>query len=128
MFLFVLFIIKPEVYKFDFSKSLLDEHFTVILALFVIAVLSVVFSFVLKNFLINKAVQQQNVRLVQTALIVACSLAEIASLLGFVLAISFAYPYFFIFFIFGIGVIILHFPLRKNFIDASYKTTMNNQL
>lgn len=42
IFLFVLFFIKPEVYKFDFSKPLLDENSTIILTLFAIAVVSVI--------------------------------------------------------------------------------------
>lgn len=121
MFLFILFFIKPEVYRFDFSAPPLGESSAIIIVFAFLAVAVVALSFVLKRNFLNRAIAAQNAGLVQSALIVACALCEAASLLGFVLAVAFAYQYFFVWFIAGILGIILHFPQRADLISASYK-------
>lgn len=127
LLLAVAFIAKPELARFDFSKPLLGENQTLTLVFFLIALANVAVSFVIKKFLINRAINEQNPELVQTAIIVACALAETASLLGLVLTFISGYQYFFVFFILGIAGMILHFPLRQNFNDASYKNLTGRQ-
>ncbi len=121
MFLLVIFLVKPEVYQFDFTKSPLGENAIIISAFALIAVLNLIISFVMKKNLLKNAVEHQNPGLVQNAMIIACALCESISLLGFVLAIAFAYQYFFIFFIVGIAGTIFHFPKRENLHQAVYK-------
>ncbi|MGI8670502.1 MAG: hypothetical protein ACR2J3_11770 [Aridibacter sp.] len=126
MFLLVIYFAKPEVFRFDFSKPILGENAMLVIIFLAIALMNIALSFVLRNIYVNKAINEQNVELVQTAVIIGCALAEMASLFGLVLAFLNAYTYFFIFFIIGIAGVLLHFPLRKNFIDASYKTSNNS--
>lgn len=121
MFLVVLFFVKPEIYRLDFSKPLLGENAPVVLALAFLSVSTVAASFVLRKKFLAQAVSEQKTELVQTALIVGCALCEAASLFGLVAAFAFSYQYFFLFFALGIGGTILHFPKRENLIAASYK-------
>ncbi len=126
MFLLVIYLVKPEVFEFDFSKPLLGENATLTVVLFVLTLVNIALSFVFKKMYLNKAINEQNVELVQTAMIIGAALAETASLFGLVLVFVNSYQYFFIFFIVGIVGILLHFPIRQNFNDASYKRLMNN--
>lgn len=121
MFLVVLFLAKPEVYKFDFSKPPLGENPVLVIALAILAVSTVSLSFVLKKKFLAQAVAEQNTAHVQTAMIVACALCEAATLFGLVLAFAVAYQFFFVWFALGIVGIILHFPKRDDLIAASYK-------
>ncbi len=122
IFVVVLFVAKPEVFKFDFAKPLLPaDNGMFITILFFVAVMNVIISVVLRSTFINKAINSQKILLVQTAMIVGCALAESASILGFVSAFVFSYQYFFLFFIVGISGTLIHFPQRKNFINASFK-------
>lgn len=127
MFLLVIFLVKPEVFEFDFTKPLLGENATLTIILFALALVNIALSFIFKRMYLNKAINEQNLELVQTAMIIGAALAETASLFGLVLVFTNSYQYFFIFFIIGIVGILLHFPKRQNFNDASYKDIMNNQ-
>ena len=121
LLLVTIFFAKPEVFRFDFSKSPLGENpmMTGMLALLAISIL--VLSFVLRKKYLAQAISEQNPALVQTAMIVACALCETISLFGVVLAFAFAYQYFFLWFALGILGTILHFPKRDDLIAASYK-------
>lgn len=122
IFLAVLFVIKPEVYKFDFSKSLLNaDNSIMVIALGIVGISTFLLSFILRAKFIKQAIDEQKPDLVQTAMIIGCGLCESTSLFGFVLAMAFAYPYFFLWFALGILGIILHLPKRGNLIAASYK-------
>ena len=118
-----MYFAKPEVFKFDFSQSLLGEQPVIILALAVLGILTFLLSFVLKRKFINQAISEQKTALVQTATIIGCALCEATSLFGLVLAFAANYQYFFLWFALGILGIILHFPKRDDFIAASYKNT-----
>ena len=123
IFLLVIFLLKPEMFRLDFSKPLLGENQTIVIAFLFIALSNFVFSFVLKNNFLNRAAQEQNAGIVQTALIIAIALCEMISLFGFVLAFAFNYQYFFIWLALGILGIILHFPKRESLHLATYQKT-----
>ncbi|HEX9962469.1 MAG TPA: hypothetical protein VGB00_16155 [Pyrinomonadaceae bacterium] len=120
----VIYFAKPEIFKFDFSKSLLGENalITIVFALLAISLLTL--SFVIRRILLNRAVSgqnAQNVALAGTAMIIGCALCEAISLFGVVLVFAFSYQYFFFWFALGILGTILHFPKRDNLVAASYK-------
>ena len=123
LFLVILFFTKPEIYRFDFSRSPLGENPPLILVFAVLGISTFLISFVLKRKFINQAISEQKTALLQTATIIGCALCEATTLFGFVLAFVANYQYFFLWFAFGILGIILHFPKRDDFIAAGYKNT-----
>ena len=121
LFLVVIFLTKPELFRFDFSKSLLDKNAIIIIIFALAAILNIAISFFLKKKYLNQAVADRNIHFVQTALIVGCALCESVSLFGMMLAFVADYQYFFLWFILGTGATIFHFPRRDNLIAAGYK-------
>lgn len=117
MFMVVIFIAKPSIFKFDFSKSPMTE----LAVLFgFTAIICFVMSFVFKAKFIKSAIDKQEPQLLQTALILSVAFCEAITIFGLVLGFS-DYPYFFVWMIFGIVGILLHFPRRQNLIDASFR-------
>lgn len=122
LFLLVIFFVKPELFKFDFSQPLLPGKFAIIVLVFLlVGIINIAISFFLRKKYLDQAVADQNIHFVQTALITGCALCESVSLFGLMLAFVADYQYFFIWFILGIGAMIFHFPRRDNLIAASYK-------
>lgn len=121
MFLVVMFFAKPELFKFDFSKSLLGDNPPITIAFAVLGISTFLLSFVLKRKFINQAISEQKTAHIQSGVIIGCALCEATSLFGFTLAFVANYQYFFLWFALGILGIILHFPRRDDFIAASYK-------
>ena len=121
LFLVLLFVVKPELFKFDMSKPLLGENSVLIIALAAIGVSNLVASFVYRKRLLDQAVNEQNIGLVQTAMITGCALCESISLLGLFSAFTANYQYFFIFSAVGILGTILHMPKRGDIHAASFK-------
>ena len=118
----VVYFAKPEVFRFDSSKPFFFGETPVLL--FVFALLALVnfgLSFFMKKRAFQQAIETQKVSYVQTGLVVAYAFCESISLIGVVLAIAFAYQYFFLWIAFGITGIILHFPRREDVLAASYK-------
>lgn len=122
MLLLVIFISKPDIFKMDFSKPLLnaDNSFLIIGFAFM-GLTSFILSFIFKRKFLNQAIHEQKPALVQTGLIIGCALCEASSLLGLVAAFTFSYQYFFLWFVLGIIGIILHFPKRDDLYAANYK-------
>lgn len=121
MFLVVLFFAKPEVYRFDFSKTPLGENPVFVIALGIVGISTFLMSFVMEKKFLAQAISEQNTAHVQTAMVIACALCEATTLLGLVLAFSIAYQFFFVWFALGLLGTILHFPKRDALIAASYK-------
>lgn len=121
MFLVVIFFAKPEVFRFDFSKSLLGENVFLIIIFAVLGLTTFLTSFVLERKFLKEAVERQKPELVQTALVVSCALCEATTILGLVTVFAFSYQYFFGWFALGILGVLLHFPKRDNLFAASYK-------
>src|SRR5262245_22627464 len=91
IFPLVVFLTKPELFSLDLSRPLLGKNAVVIVALAAVSGLLFLVSFVMRRKYLDQAVGQQNVFLVQTALIVGCALCEAISLAGLFLAFSFDY-------------------------------------
>lgn len=121
LFLLVIFFVKPELFRFDFSQPLLGKNAPIIIIFALAAFFNIAISFFLKKKYLNQAVAEQNVHFVQTAMIVGCAMCELVSLFGLMLALVADYQYFFLWFILGIGATIFHFPRRDNVFAASYK-------
>lgn len=121
MFLVVIFLAKPEVFRFDFSKPLFGENAALVIAFAFLAITNFALSFIMKKRSFEQAVEKQQIAYVQTGLILACAFCEAISLLGMVLAFAFSYQYFLAWFALGILGFLLHFPRRDDVIAASYK-------
>ncbi len=99
------------------------ENTVLVLALGSLAMTNLALSFVFRKRAQEQAVEEQNIRHVQTGLIIACAFCESISIIGVVLAVAFQYQYFYIWFAVGIIGIFLHFPRRKHLLDASFHRT-----
>jgi F0F1-type ATP synthase membrane subunit c/vacuolar-type H+-ATPase subunit K len=121
LLLVVLYFAKPKFFAFDFSKPLLGENALFIIIIGIAGISNFIISLLLRKKFVDRAIAEQNVGLVQTAMIIGCALSESISLFGLVLAFARNYQYFFLWFALGVLGIILHFPRRENLIAASYK-------
>jgi hypothetical protein len=121
LFLVLIYFVKPEVFRFDFSKPLLGQNTILVIVLALLAVSNFGLSFIFKRKYLDKAISEQMAGPVQTAMILGCALCESISLFGLLLVFLEGYQYFFLFFALAILGFILHFPRRENLIAASYK-------
>ncbi len=95
---------------------------TLTLGLTALGFLVVVVSFAVKRKLLNQSVDQQDVALVQKALIVACAMCEVSALLGVVVFFIFGSPEYYLLFFFAAAGMVLHFPRRSQLEAAQWKT------
>ncbi len=121
MFFVVVFFAKPELYQFDFTQPVFGENAPLILIFAVFAISNLVASIFLAKKFIDRAIEEQRVSLVQTAMIIGCALSESISLIGIFLAFAFSYQYFFAWIVLGIIGMVLHFPQRDNIHKASFR-------
>ncbi len=113
--------VKPELLRFDLTKPLLGENPVVVVVIAMISLANFGLSFGLRNKFLAQSVAEQNIALVQTAMIAGCALAESISLFGLVLAFAFDYQWFFLFSGLGILTTLLHLPRRSDIAAASFK-------
>ena len=121
LFVVLLVVVKPNLFRFDFSQGPLEPSGAMILGFSVAALTCVALSFAFKRRLFERAVEEQNPVQVQSGLIIALALCEASSLFGLVLAFAFDYPYFFLWFALGVVGILLHFPRQNDLLAAGYK-------
>lgn len=121
LFLVLLFVVKGELFRFEFSQSPLAPSWPMILAFAVAAVACFLISFSFKNRFIVRAAVEQKPELVQSGFIIALALCEACSLLGLCLAFAFNYQYFFFWFALGIVGILVNFPKQDHLLAAGYK-------
>jgi len=121
IFLMVLYLIKKELFHVDLSQPLGGKNPLMVAIAAVMSLTTLGLSFALQARMFKQAEADQDIAVVQTALIVSCALCESISLVGFILAMLIDYQYFFIWFAAGILGILLHFPRRKNIERAHYK-------
>lgn len=81
----------------------------------------VVASFAVKRKLIERSVEQQDVRLVQKALVIACAMCEVSAVLGVVERLVIGNREYYLLFLIAAAGIALHFPRRSQLEAASYK-------
>ena len=118
----VAFLARPELLRFDLTQPLLGENAVVIGVLALVSISVLAASFVLRGNFTSQGIDQQKVELVQTGLIVGCSLCEAVSLIGVFLAVAFTYQYFFLFSLLGIVGTVLHFPKRDDVHSATFRS------
>ena len=94
---------------------------TLLLVLVAIALSATFISFPIKNKLINHAIAQQHVPLVQQGYILAWAISEIPALLGLVYFFMTGNRYFNVLFVIAVFAQLLHFPRREHVIHASFK-------
>lgn len=121
LFLLIIFVVKRELYNFDFSQPIAGKEPMIIIALAVVAVSGFLASFFLRKKRVTQAIEQQNPGLVQAGLITGVAFCEVSTLLGLFSAFSYDYAYFFVFIGLGILGVLLHFPKRDDLMAASFK-------
>lgn len=92
-----------------------------VFALTAIGTLLVLLSFVVKRKLLERSVENQDVRLVQTGLVVACAMCELSALLGLLERFVIGSGYFYLLFILAAAGTAFHFPHRQQLLAATYK-------
>ena len=121
MFVLMLVLTKPHLFKFDFSKPIAGASGAMVLGFAVAAVTAVLSSFGFRKRLNERAIAAQDTGQVQSGLIIALALCEASSLFGLALAFAFDYEYFFLWIGLGVIAMLLHFPKRDGLHAASYK-------
>jgi NADH:ubiquinone oxidoreductase subunit 5 (subunit L)/multisubunit Na+/H+ antiporter MnhA subunit len=123
MLLFVVFVTKDELFRFDFSQPIYGPSGAMVLGFAVAAVTCFIFSFAFKKRFFQRAEEEQKPDHIQTGTIIACALCEASTLFGLALAFAFTYQYFFAWFVLGIVGILLHFPRQTDLLVSGYKGT-----
>ena len=118
MFAVVIYVIKPELYRFDPSQPFMSDKPLIVLVFAVAAVVVFSLSFILRNQYIRRAVDDRDAGCVQTGLALGGALSEMCSVLGVILALAFGYRYFFLWIALGLIGVLFHFP-RKGNLDAA---------
>lgn len=86
-----------------------------------VATFMVILSFAVKQKLLRRAVEIQDIKLVQPAFVVAWAMCEVSALLGVVeYVMAGTRDYIVLFLLSAVGML-LHFPTRQHLINASYK-------
>jgi hypothetical protein len=86
------------------------------------AVASVLISFPIKSKLLNRAIEQQRVQMVQQAYIVAWAISEVAALLGLLDFFTTGDRYYYVLLIIAAVGQLLHAPRREHIVNASGAT------
>ena len=92
------------------------------LILLVVGVLTTLVSFLIKNKLVNRAVEQQQVQLVQQGYIVTWAVTEVAALLGLLDFYLTGHSHYYLLLIIAACGQLLHFPRREHVMNASFKS------
>jgi drug/metabolite transporter (DMT)-like permease len=102
------------------SKSV-ERNPTLSLVLLGATVIATMVSFLLKSTLMNRAVEQQQVQLVQQGYIVAWAMCEVGGLLGLLDFFVTGDRYYYVLLIIGALGLLIHFPRREHVLQASGK-------
>lgn len=89
-----------------------------------VGTLAVIASRVAKHRLMEQAVAKQDVALVQTGLVVAAALSEVAAMLGLMDSMLTGNRYFYLLFIIAVIGTLLNFPRRDHLLAAGYKNRL----
>jgi hypothetical protein len=96
---------------------------TLSLTLIVVALSAVLISFLLKNKLVNRAVEQQQVPMVQQAYVVTWAIAEVGALLGLLDFFVTGNPYYYVPMLIAAAGQLLHYPRREHVENAAFNRT-----
>lgn len=94
---------------------------TLSLALLAAGISAILISFLLKSKLLSRAIDQQQVGLVQQAYIVAWAMAEVPALLGMLDYFVTRNRYFYVHMIIALAGQLLHYPRREHVESAAFK-------
>jgi bacteriorhodopsin len=94
---------------------------TLSLALIIAAFSTTLVSFLIKNRLLTRAVEQQHVGMVQQAYIVTWAINEVAALLGLLDFFATGNRYFYVLFLLAAAGQLLHYPRREHVENAAFK-------
>ena len=102
-----------------FVKATNPVNLEVGLLLICLSLMPMSLSFLVKQIMLGKAIQQQNLMLVQQAYVVAWALCEASALVGLLVHFVAGSPHYYAAFIVGGSGILLHFPQKKHLLAAS---------
>jgi NADH:ubiquinone oxidoreductase subunit 2 (subunit N) len=84
----------------------------------------VIISFVVKQRILQRSVEKQDVNLVQKGLVIACAMCEISALLGLIERFTIGNREYYWLFLLAAAGIAFHFPRRSQLESASYMNPM----
>ena len=113
MFLFVTMIIEVPANRSD--DALL------VWILLAVSIFTIILSFVLRRRFLAQAIEKQNPGLLQTGLIIALSLCEVAGMFGMFVFFVNGTPFYYLFFIISALGILLHMPRQDQIRSAVFK-------
>jgi hypothetical protein len=97
---------------------------TLSLTLIGVAFVTTLLSFLIKSKLLTRAVEQQQVLMVQQGYVVTWAIAEVAALLGMLDFFTTGDRYYHFLFIIAACGMLLHFPRREPVVNAAFKNSM----
>ena len=115
------FSLLPQEAAANTQYGFLGTNPPIVVGALMLAFTNLAISFVMRKKASEQALVDQNVKHVQTGLVIACAFCESISIIGMVLAVAFAYPFFYLWSALGIFGIFLHFPRRQRLLDATFK-------
>lgn len=115
------YFVKPELLDLTDAELLPVESTLLVTALGVAAMSVLAVSLFLRKTFLARSVAEQNVQLVQSAMIAGIALSESVVLFGVLLAFLASYKYFFLFGILGIIGVLIHRPTKKAVLDATHR-------
>jgi hypothetical protein len=86
-----------------------------------VATFMVILSFVIKQKLLRKSVDEQNLMLVQQAFVVAWAMCEVSAILGLIEYLLLDTKDYIVLFALAVVGMALHFPTRRHLLNASFK-------
>jgi len=116
-FLFSLFV-TPNIGKEPNNST----RALLIVALTALGTLLVILSFAVKNKILERSVDKQDLSLVQKALVIACAMCEASALLGLIEHFIIGNREYYLLFVLAAGGIAFHFPRRIQLEAASFKS------
>lgn len=99
-----------------------EPNASLFLIFLAIGVSTILISFVVKSKLLSRAIEQQQVPMVQQAYIVAFALTEVAAMLGLLDFFLGGSRYYYVLFIVAACGMLLHYPRREHIINAYPKS------
>src|ERR1700752_391603 len=102
----------------------LGQNPTVSLALLVGAMVAAVVSFPIKRKLLNQAIEQQQIPMVQQAYVVAWTITEVGALFGLLDYFITGNRYYYAPLIIAACGLLLHFPRREAVLNAAFRDTL----
>ena len=96
-----------------------------IVALTALGTFLVILSFAVKRKIYERAVEKQDLALVQKGLVVACAMCEGSALLGLFERLVIGNREYYLLFLLAAAGTAFHFPRRQDLLAASYKTSID---